>query len=66
MTPLLEQILRAGRAVAAALAWLQERIFTSKYEQARRITGRSEMLKRAEFEADRIDRLRNPGNYQGR
>jgi hypothetical protein len=69
MTPLLEKILRAGRAIAAALARFRERtelIFLSKRENARRASGRVETLKRKEMEAERLDRLRNPSNYQGR
>jgi hypothetical protein len=69
MTPLLEKILRAGRAIATALARFLERtelIFLSKRENARRASGRVETLKRKEMEAERLDRLRNPSNYQGR
>ena len=40
--------------------------FLSKTENARRASGRSEALKREEMEAERLDRLRHPSNYQGR
>jgi len=69
MTPFLEKMFRAGGTIATALARFRERvelIFLSKRENARRAAGRLEALKRQEMEAERIDRLRNPGNYQGR
>jgi hypothetical protein len=69
MTPLLDKMLRAGGTIATALArfWERtERLFLSKREGARRASGRFETLKRKAAEAARIDRLRNPSNYQGR
>ena len=69
MTPFLNKLLRAGGIIAAALARFRkgaELIFLSKRENARRASGRSETLKGEEQEAERLDRLRNPRNYQGR
>jgi hypothetical protein len=69
MTPLLDKIFRAGGTIATALARFRKRtelIFLSKRENARRISGRFEALKRKEMEAERLDRLRNPRNYQGK
>ena len=69
MTPFLDKILRAGGTIATALARFRDRtelMFLSKREYARRASGRFETLKRKEMEAERIDRLRNPSNYQGR
>jgi hypothetical protein len=69
MTPFLDKILRAGGKIATVLARFRERtelIFLSKRENARRASGRFETLKRKEMEAERIDRLKNPSNYQGR
>jgi hypothetical protein len=69
MTPLLDKILRAAGKIGTALARFRERtelIFHSKSENAKRALGRFETLKRQEMEAERIDRLRNPSNYQGR
>ncbi|MCI0534395.1 MAG: hypothetical protein L0Z50_04130 [Verrucomicrobiales bacterium] len=43
-----------------------ERIFHSKTEVARPAAGRFETLKLKEMEAERIDRLTNPSNYQGK
>ncbi len=62
-------MLRAGGTIAAALTRLRkgtELIFLSKRENARRAFERLETLRRKEMEAERIDRLRNPSNYQGR
>jgi hypothetical protein len=39
---------------------------SSKSALARRALLRTEARERKEFEADRLDRLRNPGNYRGR
>ncbi len=69
MTPLADKIARARRSIATALARFRKRaelIFLSKRENARRASGRSEVLKRAEREAERLDRLRHPSRYQGR
>ena len=43
-----------------------ERLFLSKDEAGRRDTGRLETIQRREFEAERLDRLRNPGDYEGK
>jgi hypothetical protein len=59
MTPFLDKILQAGGAVATAMARFWGR-------SGRRASLRIETLKRNELEAERIDRLRNPRNYQGR
>jgi hypothetical protein len=69
MIPFLDKIFGAGGPVATKLARFRQRtelIFLSKRENARRASGRSETLKRQEMEAERLDRLRNPSNYQGR
>jgi hypothetical protein len=39
---------------------------SSKSALARRTVLRTEARERKEFEADRLDRLRNPANYRGR
>jgi hypothetical protein len=55
--------------VATALGRLWERIqlpFLSRDEVAKRASGKLETLKRKDLEAERIDRLRNPRNYQGK
>jgi hypothetical protein len=69
MIPFLHRVLRTGVIVATALGRLWERIelsFLSKAEVARRASGKIETLKRKDLEAERLDRLRNPRNYQGR
>lgn len=43
-----------------------KRLFLSKAEAARRAAGRLEALQRQEVEAERLDRLRNPDDYQGK
>jgi hypothetical protein len=72
MTPFLEKIVSAGRAIIAALGRLRgkaEVAFLSKAESTRRAAGRLEarqQKERKEFEVERLDRIRNPSNYQGR
>jgi len=69
MTQFLHRLHRTRLIAAAALGRLWERIespFLSQAEVARRASGKTETLKRKELEAERIDRLRNPRNYQGR
>lgn len=69
MPPFLDKMLRSGGPIATALARLRKRtelVFLSKRENAKRASGRFETLKRNEEEAERIDRLRHPSNYQGR
>jgi hypothetical protein len=64
----LEKILGAGRTIATALARFRDRtalIFPSKTAHAR-ASLRLETRKRKELEAERLDRLRNPSDYQGR
>jgi len=66
MTPFL---LRARVIATTALRRLWERIelpFLSKDEIARRTSGKFETLRRKDLEAERIDRLTNPRNYQGK
>lgn len=48
--------------LAAKLRWL----FETDAEATRRTTTNHEERTRREFEIDRLDRLRNPGNYRGR
>ena len=43
-----------------------ERLFRSKAQVAQQAAGKCEARKRQEMEVDRLDRLRNPGNYRGR
>lgn len=62
-------MLRARVIVATGLGRLWESIellFLSKDEVAKRASGKSETLKRKDLEAERIDRLTNPRNYQGK
>jgi len=69
MNPFLHGIHRTRLIATTALGRLWERIespFLSKAEVARRASGKIERLKRKDLEAERIDRLRNPRNYQGR
>lgn len=69
MKPLLRQVLHAGVIVSAVFKRLwetTERLFRSKAQLARRDSGRFEALKRREMEIERLDRLRNPGDYRGR
>ena len=69
MTAFLDKLLRAGKSLATALLRLREKaalIFLSQRENAKRAFGKLETRKRKEMEAERIDRLRNPRNYQGR
>ncbi len=69
MTSFLQKLLRVGVIIEAMFKWVWEGIapiFFSKDEAARRASGKFERLKRQEFEAERLDRLRYPENYQGR
>jgi hypothetical protein len=69
MTPFLRRVLHVGVIGTAVFARIWERIellFCSKAQVARRATGRFEALKRKEMEEERLDRLRNPGDYRGR
>jgi hypothetical protein len=69
MTPFLRRVLHAGVIATSVLArvWESiERLFLSKAQVARRTTGKFEALKRKEMEMERLDRLRNPGDYRGR
>ena len=69
MIPILQKLVRAGVSIEAGTrrAWEGiQRLFLSQVEHTRRTSGRSEALKRRELEAERLDRLRNPRDYQGR
>ena len=69
MTPFQKKMLRAGVNIEAVTRRAWEgvgRLFLSKAAAAQRASGRFEALKRRELEAERLDRLRNPGNYQGK
>ena len=69
MTRFLRRVLHVGVIASAVLKWFWERIetlFRSKADLASRSSGRFEALKRREMEAERLDRLRNPGDYRGR
>jgi hypothetical protein len=69
MRPFLRIVLYSAVIVATGFARAWERIrvvFLSKDEVATRASGRIETLKRIEMETERLDRLRNPRDYQGR
>ena len=69
MTPFLQKLLRTGVKIETVIKRVWERIarlFLSQAEEARRVSGRFEALKRREMEAERLDRLRNPSDYQGK
>ena len=69
MTPILHRVLHVGVIVSAVFKRVWETIellFRSKADVARRASGRFEALKRREIELERLDRLRNPRDYQGR
>ena len=69
MTPFQKKMLRAGVNFEAVTRRAWEgvgRLFLSKAAAARRASGRFEALKRREDEAERLDRLRNPRDYQGK
>ena len=69
MTHYLKKLLHAGAHLEDATRRTWERMsrpFLSKAEAARRASGRFEVLKRQEMEAERLDRLRNPRDYEGK
>lgn len=69
MTPFFQKLLRAGVNIETVIKRVRERIgrlFRSKAEVARRPFGRLETRERREMEAERLDRLRNPSDYQGK
>jgi hypothetical protein len=69
MTRLLRKVLHLGVIVAAVLqrAWESvERRFRPKTQTVFRSARRFDVLKRKEMELERLDRLRNPGDYRGR
>ena len=69
MTSFQQKLLRAGvniEAVARRVWDIVGRLFLSKAAVARRASGQFEALKRKEQEAERLDRLRNPRDYEGR
>ena len=69
MTPFQRRVLHIGVIATAVLArvWKgTESLFRSKEQVAQRTTGRFEAPQRKEMEVERLDRLRNPGNYRGR
>jgi hypothetical protein len=69
MRPFLRIVLHSALMVATAFARAWERVralFLSKDRVAARASGRIETLKRIEMETERLDRLRNPRDYQGR
>jgi hypothetical protein len=62
-------VLRVRLIVATVLCRVWERIelpFLFKDEVAWRASGKLETRKRKDLEAERIDRLTNPRNYQGK
>jgi hypothetical protein len=69
MNPLLRGMLRFGVIVTALFKRVWERIepfVRTQAQVAKRAPGRFEALKRKEMELERLDRLRNPSDYQGR
>jgi hypothetical protein len=69
MTSFLDKMLRSGAAIPTLLgrAWARiKRFFLSKEEVARCAAEGLKTLQRKEMEAERIDRLTNPRNYQGK
>ncbi|MEY2409458.1 MAG: hypothetical protein QOF48_2128 [Verrucomicrobiota bacterium] len=69
MTPIFQKLLGAGVQLEALIRRTAHGIgglFVSKAETARRASGRFEALQRRELEAERLDRLRNPRNYEGK
>ena len=69
MTPFRRRLLRLGVLAEAGFKRVWEavvRVSLSKEQAARRSTTRFMALQRAEQESERLDRLRNPGNYRGK
>ncbi len=69
MAPFQKKMLRAGVQVETVTRRAWEgigRLFLSKAAAARRASGKFEALQRRELEAERLDRLRNPRDYQGK
>jgi len=69
MTPFLEKILGRGRAIATALTRFRKRVgqaLLSKDENAMRAPASLSARAQKAKEAERLDRLRNPRNYQRR
>jgi len=69
MTPLPSKLLRLGAAAEAMLKRAREtigRCLLSKEAAAKRASKRFIALQRAKMEAERLDRLRNPRDYQGK
>ncbi|MBI3414718.1 MAG: hypothetical protein HY043_05260 [Verrucomicrobia bacterium] len=69
MNSFFQKLLHLGVGIETVLkrAWQGiERLFLSKAEVARRDSGRFVTLKRREMETERLDRIRNPRDYQGK
>jgi len=69
MTPYFEKIFRAGGTIATALARFRKSAgltSLSKNENTMRTSVSLATRDRKVKEAERLDRLRNPRNYQGR
>jgi len=69
MIPFLEKIFGHGGAIATALTRFRKRAgqaLLSKDESAMRASVSLSMRERKAKEVERLDRLRNPRNYQGR
>lgn len=57
----------AGFLAALARGWDRfQLLFLSKASADQRISERFDLLKKKEMEIERLDRLRNPSDYQGR
>ena len=69
MIPFSQRWLRARVTIEGVIqrAWKGTgRLFFSQAEMTRRNRGRFEALKRLEMETERLDRLRNPRDYEGK
>lgn len=69
MIPFRKPLLHAGVKIEKVIRRGCEglgRLFLSKAEVARRAAGKFELLKRQELEIERLDRLRNPRDYEGK
>lgn len=69
MNSISQKLLHLGAGIETLLKRASqgiERLFLSMDEAGRRDTDRLETIQRREFEAERLDRLRNPGDYEGK
>ena len=69
MTPFFEKMFRAGGTITTVLTRFRKRAgltLLSKHENALRASVSLATRDRKAKEAERLDRLRNPRNYEGR